>query len=62
MRRPPDAQFPIWISLSAEEKLENSDGNVLIEADVDESLLITMDIDKWGRIVNYLYIPRDKHD
>ena len=64
---PADVKYPIWVSLAAEEKIENSEGNVLLELEVDETLLLTMDIDKWGRIVNNMYIPlheqdEDKHD
>lgn len=29
---------------------------------MEENQLLTMDIDKWGRIVNYMYIPVDKVD
>lgn len=59
---PSDVEYPIWVSLSEEEKIENSEGNVILEITVDEDELITMDIDKWGRIVNYMYIPKDEAD
>lgn len=60
--RPPDVNYPIWVSLSEEEKIANSDGNVLLEIDIDKDRLITIDIDKWGRIVNYMYIPENGED
>lgn len=59
---PSDVDYPIWVSLNENEKIGNSDGNVLLEVEVDEDVLITMDIDKWGRIVNYMYIPKSKTD
>jgi len=59
---PRDVQYPIWVSLAEEEKIENSDGNVLLELMTDKDTLITMDMDKWGMIVNYLYIPQDSAD
>ena len=59
---PQDVRYPIWVSLTEEGKIENSEGNVGLEIEVDESQLLTMDIDKWGRIVNYMYIPADKAD
>lgn len=59
---PSDVEYPIWVSLRESEKIGNSDGNVLLEIEVDEDDLITMDIDKWGRIVNYMYIPKDHAD
>lgn len=59
---PSDVEYPIWVSLNEHEKIGNSDGNVLLEIEVDEDFLITMDIDKWGRIVNYMYIPQSEAD
>lgn len=59
---PDDVEFPIWVSVTEESKVPNSEGNVLLEIEVDEDLLITMDLDKWGYIVNYMYIPKDAED
>lgn len=59
---PSDVSYPIWVSLNQEEKIGNSNGNVLLEIQVERSELITMDIDKWGRIVNYMYIPKNDQD
>lgn len=59
---PDDVEYPVWVSLSENEKIGNSDGNVLLEVEVDEDFLITMDMDKWGRIVNYMYIPESDAD
>lgn len=60
--RPADAFYPIWVSLAPEEGLGASEGNVIIEALVDRQRLITIDIDKWGCIVNYMYIPLNEAD
>jgi hypothetical protein len=59
---PGDVEYPIWVSLNENEKIGNSGGNVLLEIEVDEDILITMDMDKWGRIVNYMYIPKSEAD
>lgn len=59
---PPDVCYPIWVSLAEEHSLGASEGNVMIEALVDSSLVIVIDLGKWGRIVNYMYIPSDKAD
>ncbi len=60
--KPLDVKYPIWVSLSEESKIENSNGNVLLEIDIDENKLITIDLDKWGYVVNYMYIPKDEED
>ncbi len=59
---PDDVEYPIWVSLNENEKIGNSVGNVLLEIEIDEDILITMDMDKWGRIVNYMYIPKSDAD
>ncbi|SDF60839.1 DUF3841 domain-containing protein [Sporomusa acidovorans] len=62
VRPPEDVKYPIWVSLAEEDKIENSPGNVQLEILVEQDRLITMDIDKWGKIVNYMYIPADAQD
>lgn len=59
---PNDAKYPIWVSLAKEESIGNSDGNVQLEISVEKNRLLTMDLDKWGRIVNYMYIPMNAQD
>ncbi|MBE7721978.1 MAG: DUF3841 domain-containing protein [Lacrimispora celerecrescens] len=62
MEIPNDAKYPIWVSVTEESKIQNSEGNVLLEILVDPEKLFIMDLDKWGYIVNYMYIPKDPED
>ncbi len=62
VNKPVDVKYPIWVSLTEESKIENTEGNVLLEIDIEEDKLITLDIDKWGYVVNYMYIPKDEED
>lgn len=59
---PQDVKYPVWVSLTREGKIENSPGNVELELLVPRAELLTFDIDKWGRIVNYMYVPASKED
>lgn len=59
---PADVRYPVWVSLSKEERIGKTDGNVNLELEIPTDQLITMDIDKWGLIVNYMYIPVDDAD
>lgn len=59
---PADVKYPIWVSLTKEESIANSEGNVLLEIELDADQVITVDLFKWGNIVNYLYIPSDLED
>lgn len=59
---PKNIKYPIWVSLSEETKIDNSEGNVLLEILIDKDKLTIFDLEKWGRIVNYMYIPKSKED
>lgn len=59
---PPDVQYPIWVSLTEEDRIQNSEGNAILEIALDEDQLIVVDLLKWGNIVNHLYIPKDLDD
>lgn len=60
--KPEDVKYPIWVSLSPESTLANDEDTVLLELEVEESSVIEVDYDKWGFIVNYLYIPESPED
>ena len=64
MEIPQDVRFPVWVSLKEEEIILNTknDGTVILELEVPKDNLMTFDIDKWGAIVNYQYIAKDKQD
>lgn len=59
---PQDVKYPVWVSLTREGKIENSPGNVELELLVPKEQLLTFDMDKWGNIVNYMYIPANAED
>lgn len=60
--KPEDVRYPIWVSMDESEIIGGAGDSVLLELDVPENELIVLDIDKWGLIVNYMYIPKDEHD
>lgn len=63
--KPPDVQYPIWVSLSSDNMLQPVPGTVILELLIDRDSLIIVDIEKWGRIVNYWYVPltlKDEED
>lgn len=61
-RKPYDAEYPIWVSLKKEATMLPSAGTVILELKLDPSLITMINIDKWGTILNYSYIPKDKQD
>ena len=60
--RPADADYPVWVSLSADATLLPDKGFVILELSVEESLITKVNIAKWGAINNCSYIPRDSAD
>lgn len=61
-QRPYDAEYPIWVSLKKEATMLPSLGTVILELEVDPSLVTMVNINKWGAILNYSYIPTDEQD
>lgn len=60
--KPDDVEYPIWVSLDRGEVVGGDGDAALLELDVPKEKLIVLDIDKWGLIVNYMYIPKDDKD
>ncbi|MBP8654653.1 MAG: DUF3841 domain-containing protein [Proteocatella sp.] len=60
--RPEGVIYPIWLSVSHEMMLQPTEGTVILEIEADRSEVIITDMDKWGYIVNYFYLPLDSED
>lgn len=60
--RPPDAEYPVWVSFARETTMLPSEGTVILELEVEERLITPVHIGKWGCILNYSYIPADAED
>lgn len=60
--RPDDAEMPIWVSYGRETTMRNTQDFVILEFEIDKSLLTKINISKWGAIMNYSYIPRNEQD
>lgn len=60
--KPDDVLYPIWVSLTESSRLGATEGNVFLELEVDKKDLIIISEEKWGYIVNYMYIPKDAQD
>ncbi len=60
--RPPDADYPVWLSLMAEGTMLLSPNTVMLELEIDESLITRINVAKWGAINNFSYLPADEAD
>ena len=61
-QKPADVTYPVWVSTAQEATMLPSPGTVILELELDEALITKVNIDKWGAILNYSYIPADDQD
>ena len=60
--RPADAEYPVWVSARQETTMLQSPDTVILELEVEESLLTWINVAKWGAINNFSYLPADEAD
>lgn len=60
--RPEGASYPIWLSVSEDMMLQPTEDTVILEIEIDKDKVVYTDVDKWGYVVNYFYLPIDKED
>lgn len=60
--KPQEAEYPIWVSFSSETAMLPSSGTVILELLVAPELITPINIEKWGTILNYSYIPSCPQD
>ena len=60
--KPDCAGYPVWVSLARETTMLLDDQSVVLELSVDPALLTKINIFKWGKILNYSYIPKSEAD
>lgn len=59
---PSDAKFPIWLSLTEEQRLGPALHTISLTLDIPEDHMVIVDYDKWGYRVNHWYVPKDEAD
>lgn len=60
--RPPQARYPIWVSVSQDSMLQPVEGTVVLTLEVPEEALLITDMERWGYRINQWYIPLDAED
>ena len=60
--KPKDVEYPVWVSFTNEGTMMNSENTVILELSLDPSIITSINIAKWGHILNYGYIPADEED
>lgn len=60
--RPADAEYPVWLSYSGETVRMTDPETVILKLSVDEALITPVNVIKWGKIMDYSYIPANEAD
>ena len=60
--RPGDAEYPVWVSYTGEAVMLPSPGTVILELRLPRHRITPVNIEKWGAMLNYSYIPQDSQD
>ena len=60
--RPEDADYPIWLALSKADGVILTPKMVLLELEIDPSIMTYISVSKWGDMTNLFYLPADKED
>lgn len=60
--KPDYADYPVWVSFSKDATMKPEKGFAVLELEIDEDMITYINIEKWGMILNYSYIPKDEED
>lgn len=60
--RPADVDYLIWVSYRRDATMLADEQTVILELAVDPEVITPVNINKWGAILNYSYIPADPAD
>lgn len=55
-------KYPIWVSIDEDMQLRPNDNSVILKLSVPKDRVVITDIEKWGYVVNFLYLPKDEAD
>ena len=60
--RPADVEYLIWVSLERDATMMPDENTVVLELSIDPEIITPININKWGTILNYAYIPENEAD
>lgn len=61
-RKPIDVKYPVWVSFDKARNYIAGKNEVLLTLQVDEADITSINLAKWGMILNYSYIPANEED
>lgn len=62
IRIPEGLEYPIWLCGSEETMLQPIEDTVILKLEVPKEKVLLCNMDAWGYVVNYWYVPLDEED
>lgn len=59
---PQEVEFPIWLSVTDEMMLQLVENTIILKVEVPKEKVIMANMEAWGYVVNYWYVPLDEMD
>lgn len=59
---PSDLQYPIWLCVSEETMLQPIENTIILKLEVPKDKVVFCNMEAWGYVVNYWYVPLSKED
>lgn len=59
---PAGCDYPIWLSVSEEVMLRPVENTVILKVEVPRDKVVVCNMEAWGYVVNYWYVPLDEED
>lgn len=59
---PKEASYPVWLSVDESSMLQPTEGTIVLKVEAPEESVAYCNIDAWGYVVNYWYVPLDGAD
>lgn len=58
----PEIKYPIWVSPDEDMRLQIVKDTVVFTLEIPDDEIIITDMEKWGYVVNFFYLPLDDKD
>ena len=59
---PKELLYPIWLSVSGEIMLQPTENTVILKLEVPKDKVVICNMEAWGYVVNYWYVPLNEQD
>ena len=58
----PELQYPVWLCVTDETMLQPVPDTVILKVEVPRDQVVIANMEAWGYVVNYWYVPLDEED